>query len=137
MQEADRLSGRRELVYATVAGSATPLTAYEILDKLRRHGVTAPPTVYRALGYLVERRMIHRIESLNAYVACGSVEQPHEGYFIICRDCGSVSEILDERLERTIAELADERGFTIDHKTIEASGLCRDCRVKSPERPAA
>jgi Fur family zinc uptake transcriptional regulator len=131
------LTGRRGLVYAAVAGSPTPLTAYEILDKLRRHGVTAPPTVYRALSYLLERRMIHRIESLNAYVACGSVEQPHEGYFIICRNCGSVSEILDERLERTIAELADERGFTIDHKTIEASGQCRDCRAKLSGRASA
>ena len=131
------LTGRRELVYAAVASSPTPLTAYEILDKLRRHGVTAPPTVYRALSYLLERRMIHRIESLSAYVACGSVEQPHEGYFIICRDCGSVSEILDERLERAIAELADERGFTIDHKTIEASGQCRDCQAKPSGRSAS
>ena len=131
------LTGRRELVYAALAGSATPLTAYEILDKLRRHGITAPPTVYRALNYLVEQRMIHRIESLNAYVACGSVEQPHGGYFVICRDCGSVFEILDERLERIIAELAEERGFTIDHKMIEASGQCGECRAKNPERPAA
>lgn len=112
------------------------MTAYEILDKLRKFGIKAPPTVYRALDTLVERGMVHRIESLNAFVACHDEDEEdhehnHTAQFAVCRSCGSVTEIHDHRLSDLIHELCKKLKFRIEREMLELLGLCQQCEKKA------
>lgn len=123
-----RLTVLRRRVLELVWGSHGPLGAYDILDRLRedKRGA-APPTVYRALDFLLSNGLIHRIESLNAYVGCGAPSEAHAGQFLICGDCGSVGELDDPDITELIATKARAMGFAIAHQTIEATGLCPEC----------
>jgi Fur family zinc uptake transcriptional regulator len=104
------------------------MTAYEILDALKRKGITAPPTVYRALTRLLEEGLVHRLESINAYVAC-SEEKHHHGpvAFTICSDGGNVDEIEEGRLVRRLTADAARNGFKVEAATIELKGRCASC----------
>ncbi|HEY4043044.1 MAG TPA: Fur family transcriptional regulator [Rhodopila sp.] len=117
-----------ELVMTAFRKTDKPLTAYEILDKLRPQGVSAPPTVYRALGRLIEDGRVHRLDSLNAFVACA---RPHHGasaMFSICDSCGTAEEFSDPSLGRRLGQWAKGTGFQIDRSVIEVRGLCGDCQ---------
>jgi Fur family zinc uptake transcriptional regulator len=122
----------RRRVLELVWSSHGPVGAYELLDALRaeRRGA-APPTIYRALDFLMGNGLIHRIESLNAYVGCGSPdnhpEQHHGGQFLLCRDCGAVAELDDPAIARTISTRAKALGFHVESQTIEVTGLCPRC----------
>jgi len=122
----------RRRVLELVWSSHGPVGAYELLDELRseRRGA-APPTIYRALDFLMGNGLIHRIESLNAYVGCGSpdhhAEQHKGGQFLICRDCGAVAELDDPAIAQTIATRAQTLGFDVERQTIEVTGLCPRC----------
>lgn len=106
-----------------------PVRAYDLLAALSREGqVAAPPTVYRALDFLVENGLVHRIETLNAFVGCGEPGGAHSGQFLICRHCGTVAELDDPAIARTIAAKAKALGFAPDDQTIEVTGLCPICR---------
>ena len=109
-----------------------PVGAYELLDQLRteRRGA-APPTIYRALDFLLENRLIHRIESLNAYVGCAGPATFHGGQFLICRGCGSVAELDDGAIARRVRSRAQLLGFTVERQTIEIMGLCPKCGAKA------
>lgn len=122
----------RRRVLELVWSSHGPVGAYELLDALRaERRSAAPPTIYRALDFLRENGLIHRIESLNAYVGCGSPDHHsdhnHGGQFLICRDCGSVAELDDPAIARTVATRARALGFNAESQTIEVSGLCPRC----------
>jgi Fur family transcriptional regulator, zinc uptake regulator len=130
------LSAHSKKVLELLAKSAKPMTAYEILDKLRKFGIKAPPTVYRALDTLVERGMVHRIESLNAFVACHDEDEEdqdhnHTAQFAVCRSCGSVTEIHDHRLSDLIHELCKKLKFRIEREMLELLGLCQQCEKKA------
>jgi Fur family zinc uptake transcriptional regulator len=115
-------------VLATLERSAVPLTAYALLDKLRKHGFKAPPTIYRALESLVERGLVHRIESLGAFVACHHHENGGlHSQFLVCRDCGSVEEVHDQKLTKKIHKLASSLKFHIEREILEIMGLCKHC----------
>jgi len=122
----------RRRVLELVWSSHGPVGAYELLDALRaeRRGA-APPTIYRALEFLMENGLIHRIESLNAYVGCGSPDNHqdhrHGGQFLICRDCGAVAELADPAIARAVATRARALGFAVEQQTIEVTGLCPRC----------
>ncbi len=122
----------RRRVLELVWSSHGPVGAYELLDALRveRRGA-APPTIYRALDFLMGNGLIHRIESLNAYVGCGSPDhhpdRHHGGQFLICRDCGAVAELDDPAIARTVATRARALGFNIEQQTIEVTGMCPRC----------
>lgn len=115
-------------VLAVLKRARKPLSAYEILSALRDKGITSPPTVYRALERLVANGQIHRLESLNAFVAC---HQPHgEGdvsIFTICDDCGAVEEICVPELEACLKTAARGTNFRPGHSLIEMHGHCRHC----------
>ena len=91
-----RLTMLRRRVLERVWRSHAPVGAYDILDTLRTGSRrAAPPTVYRALAFLIEHGLVHRLESRNAYVGCAMPAVPHSGQFLICHDCGSVGELAD------------------------------------------
>ena len=87
----------------------------------------APPTVYRALEFLLDHGLVHRIQSLNAFVGCADPEHAHRGLFLICDACGDAVEIEDSAIDRAVAKSATQLGFTLKSRTIEATGLCRQC----------
>lgn len=124
-----RLTALRRQVLALVWGRHAPVKAYEILEHLQRDKPgAAPPTVYRALEFLLEMGLIHRIESLNAYVGCGDPRSPHGGQFLICRGCGTVAEINEPKITRLLSEEAAQLRFVADDQTVEIRGLCPQCQ---------
>jgi Fur family zinc uptake transcriptional regulator len=126
-----RLTGLRRDVLALVLEARAPTGAYELLDRLRdRRGPAAPPTVYRALEFLQEQGLVHRIERLAAFVGCVEADghgHDHPAQFLICRRCGRVTEIEDHGLSDALAEAAGRVGFTVAGATVEAEGMCADC----------
>ena len=131
-----------ELVWRGHApGSHAPVGAYDLLARLtaRKKRPAAPPTVYRALEFLLAQGLIHRIESLNAYVGCmnpeGHPEGAHGGQFLICGDCGAAAEVHDPLVDAAVARRAKELGFAVRRKTIEVAGVCPPCqRRQGPGR---
>lgn len=99
------------------------LGAYEVLDRLGQDGFgTKPPVAYRALGFLVEQGLAHRVERLNAYVACVHPGDAHDPAFLICRGCGHVAEA------EAPAPIGGIAGFAVENTVVEAEGLCPACQ---------
>lgn len=125
-----RLTEQRRRVLELIWKSHAPVGAYTLLDRLREQGVRAqPPTVYRALEFLVENGLIHRIESLNAYVGCAAPAERHVGQFLICTGCRSAAELDDPAIGAAIAQRAKAIGFAVSRATVEIAGLCPNCRA--------
>ena len=124
-----RLTELRRRVLELVWTSHEPVGAYDILSRLGGDGrKAAPPTVYRALDFLLEQGLVHRIESLNAFVGCPSPKAPHSGQFLLCTACGTATEIADSGIQAALAEAAGRAGFRAGHVTLEFKGLCRHCQ---------
>jgi len=123
------LTKNQSLVLGALSNAEGPLSAYTILDKLRDDGFRAPLQVYRALDKLVEFGMVHRLESLNAFVACQKPDcDSHETIaFTICESCGQVDEINDNKLSRQLKSLADQSAFALIKSTVELRGNCQGC----------
>jgi Fur family transcriptional regulator, zinc uptake regulator len=125
-----RLTPTRRRVLELILAAEQPIGAYALLAELQRErGKLGPPTVYRALDFLLAGKLIHKIESASAYVACGDVEHPHESQFMICDDCGAAEEIRDEEIVQSLRRLGEGRGFAVASQVIEARGLCPACRA--------
>ncbi|WP_238366303.1 transcriptional repressor [Mesobacterium pallidum] len=119
---------RRRALEILLEGHAA-MGAYDILERFSAEGLgDKPPVAYRALGFLVDNGFAHRIERLNAYVACTHPGDAHDPAFLICRDCGTVGEALTEA--RALQQAAKAAGFRIDQRLIEAEGLCPTCQDK-------
>tara|TARA_Y100001934_G_scaffold28812_1_gene31480 strand:+ start:1937 stop:2353 length:417 start_codon:yes stop_codon:yes gene_type:complete len=116
------------LVHGFLRRQDGPVSAYQVLDGLRDAGINAPPTVYRALDQLVARGLAHRVESLNAFVACSHPEHDEESGFAICTDCGSVTEFSGAAVLKALDDIARRQDFALDRTTIELSGQCSSCR---------
>ena len=119
-----------ELIWRNPApGTHAPVRAYDLLSRLSdNERPAAPPTVYRALAFLLAQGLIHRIESLNAYIGCMHPEGAHGGQFLICSDCGAAAEVHDPRIDAAVARRAKELGFAVRRKTIEVEGICPPCQ---------
>ena len=105
-----------------------PVSAYELIEELRSKASLAPQTVYRSLDRLIAEGQAHRLESLNAFVACRHAS--HEGetaVFAICNDCGTVSEFDEPAAVDRLAAWARKAKFAVDRMTLELRGRCRDC----------
>jgi Fur family zinc uptake transcriptional regulator len=123
-----RLTPQRRQVLEIVCRSAQPVGAYEILDALREQlPGAAPPTVYRALEFLVAHGLVHRIETLHAFVGCPRPDHPHAGQFLICSRCGGVEELEDETLSRSLLAAASATGFAPQRPVVEVTGRCARC----------
>jgi len=127
-----RLTDLRRQVLGLILDAEGPTGAYDLLDRLRgTRRTAAPPTVYRALDFLLEQGLIHRVERLSAFVGCvshGADQHGHAAQFLICRRCGQVTEIDDPALAHALSEAAARTGFTVGKATIEAEGQCAACR---------
>jgi Fur family zinc uptake transcriptional regulator len=109
--------------------SHAAMGAYEVLDRLKLEGLgSKPPIAYRALGFLLDNGFIHRIERLNAFVACSHPGASHHPAFLICTDCGSVAETSVSPNTDALSKTARQNGFQIRHTTLEAEGQCPDCQ---------
>jgi len=124
-----KLTRNQALVLDVLSQSEAPLSAYAILDNLRSEGLKAPAQVYRALDTLMASRQVHRIESLNAFVACSHshCDTKADTAFAICETCGHVTEFSDDSLTRSIAKAARSDGFTVQASAIELRGVCGNC----------
>ncbi|MGY9014919.1 MAG: Fur family transcriptional regulator [Rhodospirillales bacterium] len=128
------LTELRRRVLELVWEGHRPVRAYDLLKKLQQdRSKAAPPTVYRALDFLMENGLIHKIESLNAFVGCGAPAQRHGGQFLICRDCRAVAELNDSAVERRIAVKAADLGFKVESQMIEVLGTCPDCSMSGKD----
>ena len=107
--------------------------AYDILDKLRSEGLgSQPPVAYRALDFLVTHGFAHKIERLNAFVACAHPGEVHDPAFLICRKCDGVAEAQTKSVRGQLGSSAEIAGFQIERAVLEAVGVCPNCA----ERPA-
>lgn len=125
------LTKNQALVMGALSQSDSPLSAYTILDQLRDDGFRAPLQVYRALDKLVEFGLVHRLESLNAFVACRhpGCDAHQTIAFMICETCGQVNEISDPSLAERLKKLASKAGFALKKSTVELRGLCSNCQT--------
>ena len=129
-----RLTGQRRRVLEIIWKSHVPMGAYEILAALTPdERPAAPPTVYRALEFLQAHGLVHKIESLKAYVGCQHPGKDHIGQFLICQGCGNAAEIEDPAIARAVEHRAGAAGFKIAEMTLEIRGLCPTCRDDRPE----
>ncbi|WP_420346641.1 transcriptional repressor [Pelagibius sp.] len=122
-----KLTRNQQLVLDRLAASPAALSAYELLDQLRDAGLRAPVQVYRALETLGQKGLVHRIESLNAYVACCAHDHQAAAGFAICDDCGEVTEFAFPASEKGLKSVAGETGFETRHMTVELHGRCAAC----------
>ena len=124
-----RFTPVRQRVLEIIWQSHRPLGAYAILEVLSGEGHSpAPPTVYRALEFLLTHGLVHRLSSLNAFIGCTRPGHPGAGQFLLCTTCGSAAELNDSAIERAIERSAAAEGFTSQVHTVEISGLCPHCR---------
>lgn len=125
-----RLTELRREVLRLIWRGHDPVGAYAVLEALRRsHSGAAPPTVYRALEFLIEHGLIHRIESLNAYVGCSRPDRPHVSQFLICEQCGTTAELDEPTIAEAVLRRAHALGFAVARQTIEVRGTCPRCRA--------
>ena len=118
----------RERVLEILLAEHRALGAYEVLDRLRDEGLgSQPPVAYRALDFLVENGFAHRIERLNAFIACGHQGEPHAPAFLICRVCSSVAEVPSAPMRGQLGRAARDVGFEIEDVVLEAEGVCPNC----------
>lgn len=129
-QRGVRLTPVRRRVLELIWRSHEPVGAYAMLDVLRVEGFNAqPPTVYRALEFLTDQGLIHRLESRNAFIGCPSPEHPHHALYLICTQCGTAEERAETpALAAALTDLAAETGFRITGRTLELTGLCQACQ---------
>ena len=126
-----RLTAIRARVLGLVAEAGKPVKAYDLLDRVRSGegaGADAPPTVYRALDFLLANGFIHKLESINAFVACHHPNSAqHSVPFLICGRCHSAVELEDEGVVAALDARARELGFLPQAQTLEVHGLCARC----------
>lgn len=130
-----RLTDIRRRVLELVWQSHKAVKAYDILDQLGDGvGSAKPPTVYRALDFLIAEGLVHKIESLNAFVGCPHPHDTHQGQFMICSGCETVTEIESDTLSSELKALAASVGFQVNAHTIELTGLCSVCSARRQDR---
>ncbi|TWG91350.1 Fur family zinc uptake transcriptional regulator [Mesorhizobium sp. J18] len=129
MKAPAELTKNQALVLDALSHAEGPLSAYTILDRLRDDGFRAPLQVYRALEKLQELGLVHRLESINAFVACAHPHDHHQELiaFAICENCGKVDEFSDEMVEERLGRWAKAHDFRPSKTTIEIRGACRTC----------
>jgi Fur family transcriptional regulator, zinc uptake regulator len=139
LQSAEKVCKERELQFTAIRRRVlelvwhrhAPIGAYDILGALKkREAAIAPPTVYRALEFLLDAGLIHRIDTLNAFIGCESPEEKHAGQFLVCRSCKRVTELDDPDISKVLVKKVKDAGFTADDQSVEIKGLCAECQSR-------
>jgi Fur family zinc uptake transcriptional regulator len=124
-----RLTALRRRVLELVWGSHGAVKAYDLLDRLAAEAPGArPPTVYRALDFLMAQGLVHRVDSLNAFVGCPQAAEHHAAQFYICDACGEVREIDEPAIIDALSRGARRLGFRVERQMVELHGRCETCR---------
>ncbi|KAA0889477.1 Fur family transcriptional regulator [Pusillimonas sp. ANT_WB101] len=130
-QRGKRLTPIRRKVLEILLTEHRSVKAYELLDLIRDvQPGAAPPTVYRALDFLVEEGLVHRLDAINAWAACmDAAGEPHD-LLVVCTQCGAVAELSDPALTRILEERVAEAGFSLSEHETELRALCGKCRKR-------
>ena len=124
-----RFTDQRKLVYKIISKSKKPITAYEILSKMEKDVENVkPPQAYRAIDFLIEQGLVHKIESLNAFVSCHAGHHHTGSQFMVCDNCGDVEEVHLCDLPQPLQKQIDRKGFELSRWNAELHGTCQDCR---------
>ena len=126
------MNGKQQLIVETLRAAGEPLSAYEIIDRLSGNGVSAPTTVYRALNRLIELGLAHRLESINAFVACQDENHGGTVAFAICEICGHVTEFHEQEAVSRLTQWASNAAFEIRQMALEIKGQCAMCSKVDP-----
>ncbi|MEL6979831.1 MAG: Fur family transcriptional regulator [Pseudomonadota bacterium] len=133
-----QLTAIRRRVLELLLESHKPLGAYALLERLREErGAAQPPTIYRALDFLVEHGLAHKVMRLNAFTACSHPGERHMPQFLICSECERISEITDPAVMRALGAAAEAAGFEAHEAAMELLGRCPACREAAEEADAA
>ena len=123
-----RLTPLRAQILELIYQSGAAIGAYDLLRLLRKTKANAEAmTVYRVLDFLQEQHLIHRVESLNAYLPCSHEAEVHHSQLLLCKKCGGASEVADHNLINTMRDYLQTQGFSLAHGITEIRGLCYNC----------
>jgi Fur family zinc uptake transcriptional regulator len=127
------------MIVKALREAGRPVSAYELIDQLRETAILAPQTVYRALDRLIAMGAAHRLESLNAFVACSHTRHEGRAVFAICENCGTVNEFDQPEAVAALAAWAKRSEFSVREMTLELRGRCKSCAraEQSASQPAA
>lgn len=135
-QQNARLTPVRRRTLEILLEAHRAMGAYEVLDRLAEEGFgKQPPVAYRALDFLVEHGLVHRLQRLNAFIACLHPGEDHTPAFLICRNCKKVAESTATGISTALTKAAARQGFAIERATIEAAGLCPSCQQQPDAAP--
>jgi len=128
-----RLTPVRKHVLQIIWQSHKPIGAYAIMDELSKleRRTTAPPTVYRALDFLMENGLVHRLTSLNAFIGCMHPHKIHQGQFLLCQKCHNALEVNDNEISQAINLSTQKYGFQTTKQMVEIVGICGTCQKTS------
>jgi Fur family transcriptional regulator, zinc uptake regulator len=131
-----RMTRQRRAVLGTLLAAKRPLPAYELRDMMRPEDASATAaSTYRCLDFLMEHGLVHRLETTRSFIACEHPDHPHAVQFLICRQCGTVVEAEDKRIVAATESLGLRHGFSLDHRTVELTGICAMCKTLGTHAP--
>lgn len=123
-----RLTPIRRKVLELIWQSHKPVKAYDLLNQLSSdEHIEKPPTVYRALDFLLENHLIHKIESCNAYIGCEVNHNEMDSKFFVCNQCDEVKEVCEPKLDKSLLEASKKQGFIPNQTKVEIHGTCAKC----------
>jgi Fur family transcriptional regulator, zinc uptake regulator len=129
-ERGEKLTPIRRKVLELLLESGRATKAYSLLDDMRQiHPGSAPPTVYRALDFLLSAGLVHRIESINAFTVCHDLTQCQHGILVVCQQCGNVTELHQPKLRAALVAQIEDAGYRLAGEEIELKGLCADCQA--------
>ena len=128
MKTGVRLTEQRRRILEIIGSSHKATGAYDVLETMEGQGRrTAPITVYRALDFLMSVGLVHRITSLNAFIACHHNHGQNPVQLLICKTCGAVGELEEPTVTKAIQKAAGKLGFAVEEPVVEVSGICAHC----------
>ncbi|WP_042336963.1 Fur family transcriptional regulator [Paraburkholderia ferrariae] len=136
-ERGEKLTPIRRKVLELLLASGRATKAYSLLDEMRQiHPGSAPPTVYRALDFLLSAGLIHRIESINAFAVCHDLTQCQHGILVVCQQCGNVTELHEPKLRQALVSQIEAAGYRLEGDGIELKGICAQCQASQASQAA-
>jgi len=137
-ERGEKLTPIRRKVLELLLASGRATKAYSLLDEMRQiHPGSAPPTVYRALDFLLAAGLVHRIESINAFAVCHDLTQCQHGILVVCQQCGNVTELHEPKLRQALVAQIEAAGYRLSGDGIELKGVCAQCQATEPGEAGA